>query len=179
MWNFQPESIKVIWVLSEFFLWSYGPKTLKNTQKCNFTVILALFSKFELHYNMRKIQSESMKLVRGDLEVFRWSYGPETSKKHEKCDFTVVLALFTKFDSFQKLRNFQPESIKFIWDDSELFRWSYGPETFQKTRKCDFTVVLALFTDFWIFAKFGEFLARADKIGLGGFGVIPEKLWSI
>ena len=70
-WNIQPESIKLVWVLSEFFLWSYGPKT---------------------------------------------------SEKHEKYKFTVVLALFTKFDSRQKLWNFQPESIKLVWDDLELFR---------------------------------------------------------
>ena len=37
----------------------------------------------------------------------------------------------------------------------------------KKTQKYDFTVVLALFTEFWNFGKFGEFLARADKIGLG------------
>ena len=115
------------------------------------TVVLALFTKFESHQKLRNIQSESIKLVWGVLELFWRSYGPETLKKHEKCKFTVVLTVFMKFESRQKLRNIQPESIKLIWDDSELFRWSYGPETFPKTRKRDFTVLLALFAKFCYF----------------------------
>ena len=48
-------------------LWS---KNGQKHQKRNFTVILALFLKFEFHHNVRKIQPESIKLVRGHLQVF-------------------------------------------------------------------------------------------------------------
>ena len=58
-------------------LWS---KNGQKHQKRNFTVILALFLKFEFHHNVRKIQPESIKLVRGHLQVFWWSYGPKCPK---------------------------------------------------------------------------------------------------
>ena len=54
--------------------------------------------------------------------------------------------------------------------------WS---ENVEKSRKDNFTVVLLLFMKIWIFGKFGENFIRVDKIGLGWFGVVPEKLWSI
>ena len=94
---------------------------MKNRAKYNFTVVLALFTIFGFNENAWNIQPESIKLVWVLSEFFLWSYGPKTSEKHEKYKFTVVLALFTKFDSRQKLWNFQPESIKLVWDDLELF----------------------------------------------------------
>ena len=54
--------------------------------------------------------------------------------------------------------------------------WS---ENVEKSRKDNFTVVLLLFMKIRIFEKFGEKIFRVDKIGLGWFGVVPEKLWSI
>ncbi len=48
----------------------------------------------------------------------------------------------------------------------------------KKREKCNFTVILTLFTNFEIPPIIEEYSARIDKIGLGWFGVIPVKLWS-
>ena len=45
---------------------------------------------------MRGFAAEPIKVVRGDSELFRRSYGPKTLENHQKSSFTVVRLLFTK-----------------------------------------------------------------------------------
>ena len=135
-------------------IWSSsGDVMVRKRWKIMRNTILLLFSHYLQYLDSMKMRGifSPIKLVWVLSEFFLWIYGPKTSEKHEKYKFTVVLALFTKFDSRQKLWNFQPESIKLVWDDLGLFRWSYGPKTLKKHEKPNFTVVLALFTKFSIF----------------------------
>ena len=46
----------------------------------------------------------------------------------------------------------------------------------KKREKCNFTVILTLFTNFEIPPIIEEYSVRIDKSGLGWFGVIPVKL---
>ena len=68
------------------------------------------------------------------------------SQKHENAILLQFSHYLRNFVILINLEKIQPESIKLVWGDSELFRRSYGRSAEKVTYLLQSTAVLALFT---------------------------------
>ena len=126
---------------------------------------------------MRGFAAEPIKVVRGDSELFRRSYGPKTLENHQKHSFTVVRLLFTGNRIPPKCAGIVgrpdgtgPRSFRGVLRE-------LGSENVEKTPKSSFTVVRPLFTKNRISPKSAGIHPRTDKSGPGSFRAVPEELW--
>ena len=94
----------------EQYQWSYRPKTVKNTQNTDFTVVLALFTNNGFDSNMKNFVTDPMEQIWDHLEQYQWSYGPKTLENTENSILLQFRPLFRisnfniifKFDFYEK-----------------------------------------------------------------------------
>ena len=105
-----------------------------------------------------------------------WDDGSLNTRYVPGQNFLDSQPIWTIFGALESTGSLLSKTPKIIEIGSEVVKlWS---KMSKKREKCNFTVILTLFTNFEIPPIIEEYSARIDKIGLRWFGVIPVKLWS-
>ena len=163
------------WVLA-VKLWS---ENVQKTPKMQFYRSSRIIYEIWIHSKNEELAPRVDKIGLGWFGVIPMKLWSENVEKTQKTNFPVVLLLFMIFWIFGKNREKISRGYKSGLGWFGVISVKLWSENVEKSRKDNFTVVLLLFMKIWIFGKFGENFIRVDKIGLGWFGVVPEKLWSI